>query len=625
MYSTESRQLNRAARSSPRGAYFFSPCIARANPPFNYNPWGQDKLMDDVRWKYGIPPASNANFAWIQHMIHHLAPNGKIGLVLANGALSSQSGGEGEIRKKIIEDDLIEGIIAMPPQLFYSVTIPATLWFISKGKKQKGKTVFIDARKMGHMVDRKHRDFTEEDIQKLANTFEAFQNGTLEDEKGFCSVATIQDIAKQDYVLTPGRYVGIEEQVDDGEPFEEKMTRLTSELSDMFERSHELEDEIRRNMKYKLSDICEYAKGKIKVSALDENTYISTENMLPNKGAITKAASLPTQEQTQAFMKNDVLVSNIRPYFKKIWYATFDGGCSNDVLVFRAKDGVSSRFLHYVLADDTFFDYSMATSKGTKMPRGDKKAIMEYEVPELLYEDQCKIAGVLEVIDEKIELNTDINKNLLEQAQSIFTQEFLMFDRIPDGWQESSLLGIADYLNGLAMQKYRPKDDEQGLPVLKIKELRQGSCDFNSELCSPSIKPEYIVHDGDVIFSWSGSLLVDLWCGGTCGLNQHLFKVTSSTYDKWFYYAWTNHHLQKFAAIAADMATTMGHIKREELSKAEVLIPSQSDYDRIGGLLAPLYDLVIANRIENRKLASLRDELLPQLMSGQLDVSEVSL
>ena len=165
----------------------------------------------------------------------------------------------------------------------------------------------------------------------------------------------------------------------------------------------------RLGMKYKLSDICEYAKGKIKVSALDENTYISTENMLPNKGGITKAASLPTQEQTQAFMKNDVLVSNIRPYFKKIWYATFDGGCSNDVLVFRAKDGVSSRFLHYVLADDTFFDYSMATSKGTKMPRGDKKAIMEYEVPELLYEDQCKIAGVLEVIDEKIDLNTDIN------------------------------------------------------------------------------------------------------------------------------------------------------------------------------------------------------------------------
>ena len=215
------------------------------------------------------------------------------------------------------------------------------------------------------------------------------------------------------------------------------------------------------------------------------------------------------------------------------------------------------------------------------------------------------------------------NENLLEQAQTIFNQEFLSLDCMPAGWSESSLLGIADYLNGLAMQKFRPVNGEQGLPVLKIKELRQGFCDTNSELCSPSIKPEYIVHDGDVIFSWSGSLLVDLWCGDTCGLNQHLFKVTSKTYDKWFYYAWTNHHLQKFAAIAADMATTMGHIKREELTKAEVLIPSRSDYQRIGSILEPIYNLVISNRIENRKLASLRDELLPQLMTGQLDVSEV--
>ena len=143
---------------------------------------------------------------------------------------------------------MIEGIIAMPTQLFYSVTIPVTLWFITKNKKQKGKTLFIDARKMGHMVDRKHRDFTDEDIQKLADTFSAFQDGTLEDVKGFCAVADLQTIAKQDYVLTPGRYVGIEVQEDDGEPFEEKMARLTSELSDMFAKSHELEDEIRRKL-----------------------------------------------------------------------------------------------------------------------------------------------------------------------------------------------------------------------------------------------------------------------------------------------------------------------------------------------------------------------------------------
>ena len=219
-----------------------------ANPPFNLSNWGQDKLKDDVRWKFGTPPAGNANYAWIQHMIHHLAPNGKIGLVLANGALSSQSSGEGEIRKKMIQADLVEGIVALPTQLFYSVTIPVTLWFISKNKKQKGKTLFIDARKMGYMVDRKHRDFTDEDIQKIADTFETFQNGTLEDVKGFCAVADLQVIEKQDFILTPGRYVGIEEQEDDGEPFEEKMTRLTSELSEMFAKSHELEQEIRKKL-----------------------------------------------------------------------------------------------------------------------------------------------------------------------------------------------------------------------------------------------------------------------------------------------------------------------------------------------------------------------------------------
>jgi type I restriction enzyme M protein len=219
-----------------------------ANPPFNYHPWNQEKLLSDGRWKYGVPPASNANYAWIQHMIYHLSPNGKIGLVLANGALSSQTGGEGEIRKNIILDDLVEGIVALPTQLFYSVTIPVTLWFISKDKSQKGKTLFVDARKMGHMVDRKHRDFTDEDIQKLADTFAQFQNGTLEEVKGFCAIADTQEIEKQDFILTPGRYVGIEEVEDDGEPFEEKMTRLTSELSDMFEKSHQLEDEIRKKL-----------------------------------------------------------------------------------------------------------------------------------------------------------------------------------------------------------------------------------------------------------------------------------------------------------------------------------------------------------------------------------------
>ncbi|MBR3975465.1 MAG: type I restriction-modification system subunit M [Clostridia bacterium] len=219
-----------------------------ANPPFNLSDWGADKLTDDVRWQYGMPPAGNANFAWLQHMIHHLAPNGKIGMVLANGSLSSQSGGEGEIRKNIINADLVECIIAMPTQLFYTTQIPVSLWFLAKNKKQKGKTLFIDARKLGTMVTRKLRELTDEDIAKIADTYNAYADGTLENVKGFCAVVDTEEIAKQDYILTPGRYVGIEEQEDDGEPFEEKMTRLTDELSELFTQSHTLEDEIRQKL-----------------------------------------------------------------------------------------------------------------------------------------------------------------------------------------------------------------------------------------------------------------------------------------------------------------------------------------------------------------------------------------
>lgn len=219
-----------------------------ANPPFNLSNWGAEQLKDDVRWQYGMPPASNANFAWLQHMIYHLAPGGRMGMVLANGSLSSQSGGEGDIRKNIVNADLVDCIIAMPTQLFYTTQIPVSLWFISKRKKQAGKTLFIDARKMGVMVSRKLRELADEDIKKIADTYNAYVNGTLEDVKGFCAVVDTEKIAEQDYILTPGRYVGVEEQEDDGEPFEEKMARLTSELSDLFKQSHKLEAEIKEKL-----------------------------------------------------------------------------------------------------------------------------------------------------------------------------------------------------------------------------------------------------------------------------------------------------------------------------------------------------------------------------------------
>ena len=290
------------------------------------------------------------------------------------------------------------------------------------------------------------------------------------------------------------------------------------------------------------------------------------------------------------------------------------------------KEGLNAKYIYYYFrAFNNFYALASIAKGSASQANISTKDIeaMEIALPSLNI--QNKIVLVLDSIEEKINQNNKINKNLEQQAQAIFANEFLSLETLPEGWKQASLIDIADYLNGLAMQKYRPTADESGIPVLKIKELRQGCCDDNSELCSPNIKSNYIIHDGDVIFSWSGSLLVDLWCGGICGLNQHLFKVTSSKYDKWFYYAWTKHHLDRFVAVAADKATTMGHIKRDELAKAEVLIPNETDYNRIGSLLQPIYEMIISNRIENKKLAATRDTLLPKLMNGELDVSDIDL
>lgn len=299
----------------------------------------------------------------------------------------------------------------------------------------------------------------------------------------------------------------------------------------------------------------------------------------------------------------------------------FSGRC----LRVRPTREIDSEYLYYYFCLEETKQFVRNIAVGATMPSINTKLLGEVVVtfPEL--EQQKRISGILSAIDSKIEVNQKINDNLYAQAKAIFSNYFINIDTIPTGWEKGSLLDIASYLNGLAMQKFRPAESETGLPVLKIKELRQGFCDTDSELCSPGIKSEYIIKDGDVVFSWSGSLLVDIWCGGTCGLNQHLFKVTSKVYDKWFYYLWTAHHLDRFIAIAADKATTMGHIKREELAKAEVLIPSDIDYQNIRSIMAPIFDLIISNRIEAHKLAALRDELLPKLMSGELDVSNIKI
>ena len=230
-----------------------------ANPPFNISDWRGELLREDKRWKYGVPPTGNANYAWVQHMIHHLAPRGVAGFVLANGSMSSNQSGEGEIRKNIIEADLVDCMVALPGQLFYSTQIPACLWFVSRNKKSKpfrdrrGEVLFIDARKMGAMVDRTHKELTDENVEKIARTYHAWRGekgaGKHKDVPGFCKSSDLEEIEKHGHVLTPGRYVGAEEQENDGEPFEEKMLRLTAEWREQVAEAHKLDKVIEKNLK----------------------------------------------------------------------------------------------------------------------------------------------------------------------------------------------------------------------------------------------------------------------------------------------------------------------------------------------------------------------------------------
>lgn len=321
--------------------------------------------------------------------------------------------------------------------------------------------------------------------------------------------------------------------------------------------------------------------------------------------------------------------------------------CENDFVTNQQINTISNikgnydiDFLYYSLKP--MKDYLHGIAGGSTMPIVNKSTFETIKISVPTLNQQKAIAKVLSDLDEKIEINNKINRKLEEMAQAIFKQWFVDFEfpneygkpykssggemieselgMIPEGWNSKSLLDIADYLNGLAMQKFRPKDDEKGIPVLKIKELRQGKSDENSDLCSLNIDPKYIIHDGDVIFSWSGSLLVDFWCGGKCGLNQHLFKVTSSKFEKWFYYLWTKYHLDKFTRIAKDKATTMGHIKRADLSNSIVLVPNEVIMNKANLILNPIIEKIIEARIEERKLSQLRDTLLPKLMSGEIRV-----
>lgn len=393
-------------------------------------------------------------------------------------------------------------------------------------------------------------------------------------------------------------------------------------------------------MKYKLSDICEYAKEKIKISALDENTYISTENMLPNKGGITQARSLPAQEHTQAFMKNDVLVSNIRPYFKKIWFATFNGGCSNDVLVFRAKKGINSRFLHYVLANDSFFNYSMATSKGTKMPRGDKKAIMEYEVPKLSYKYQVKIADILEIMDDKIELNKKINKNLEEQAQAIFKSWFVDFEPFggiqPSEMQFIPLQELCKVVTkGTTPTTLGKSFTSTGINFIKAESILDNHSIDSSKFAfideeTNALLKRSVIKANDIVFTIAGTLGRFAMVDNSvlpANTNQAVAiirpdetKVTPAYLYSFFIGNWHNEYYSKRIQQAVQANLSLTTIK--SLPIAVLKNTTMNNYEK---LVSPLFALMKNNEEENRRLSKLRDTLLPRLMSGELDVSNLDL
>lgn len=378
----------------------------------------------------------------------------------------------------------------------------------------------------------------------------------------------------------------------------------------------------RLGMKYRLEEIVDVTMGQSPKSQYYNNEGNGIPFLQGNRTFGFKRPTFDTYTTlvTKLAKAGDVIMS-VRAPVGDLNITPVDMCLGRGVCSLRMKNG-NQEFLFYMMK--YYIPQLINKENGTVFGSVNRNDIngLEVNIPQDS-NVQKKIARYLTMIDDKIELNNAINDNLEQQAKTIFKNEFLSLETLSNGWKQASLIDIADYLNGLAMQKHHPTTDEIGIPVLKIKELRQGCCDNNSELCSPNIKSDYIIHDGNVIFSWSGSLLVDFWCGGICGLNQHLFKVTSNKYDKWFYYAWTKHHLDRFIAIAADKATTMGHIKRDELAKAEVLIPNETDYNRIGSLLQPIYNLIISNRIENKKLSETRDTLLPKLMSGEINISEV--
>lgn len=387
-------------------------------------------------------------------------------------------------------------------------------------------------------------------------------------------------------------------------------------------------------MKYSLSSLCEYRKGKVNVDGLNKDTYISTENMLPNKGGVIRATSLPTTSQTQEYKKGDVLVSNIRPYFKKIWQAEYDGGCSNDVLVFKANENTDKDFLYYVLADDAFFNYSMATSKGTKMPRGDKTSIMQYGVPHYDIVEQKKIACVLRLLDKKIECNNKINNNLEQQAQAIYRSWFVNYEPFdgtkPDDWSDGTIDDLGtEIICGKTPSTKKSEYYGGNTPFITIPDMHG---------CVYIVSTERYLSDAGVASQPKKTLppnTVCVSCIGTAGLvtlvseesqsNQQINSIIPKEGISVYYIYLLMQTLADTINKLGQSGSTIVNLNKTQFGKIQVMIPSELVLQDFDSLCRPLFDTILSNQKENINLSELRDALLPKLMSGELDVSDIDL
>ena len=395
-----------------------------------------------------------------------------------------------------------------------------------------------------------------------------------------------------------------------------------------------------------LADIAEYVTDKISSNDVTLNNYVTTDSLLQNKRGRECAQNLPPMPCTLIhFQPKDILIANIRPYLKKIWFADIEGGCSSDVLVFRAKEGHFSNFLYAALMQDAFYAYVMKGVKGSKMPRGDKEQIMRYKMPTFSSDEEQNIGKMVVDIEKKLQLNRAINDNLEKMAKQLYDYWFVQFDfpdkegkpykssggemiwdeklkrKIPNGWYCGTLLDIAEYTNGLACQRFRPIDDNK-LPVIKIKEMHDG-LSSETEWVRSDIPESVKVYDGDVLFSWSASLEVMLWAYGNGGLNQHIFKVTSKNeFPRSFYFYQLIDYIGNFKRMAEARKTTMGHITQDHLKQSTIALPQNVDIaNELEKRLCPIFDTIVRNSQEIMNLTKLRNELLPLLMNGQVSVN----